>query len=66
MPRHVRSALTPGLQQVFGMAEGLLCYTRIDDPAEILEHTQGRPLAEHDELRIVDDDGVRGARGRAR
>lgn len=56
--RHVRSALTPGLQQVFGMAEGLLCYTRIDDPAEILEHTQGRPLAEHDELQIVDDEGV--------
>ncbi|BBY58828.1 (2,3-dihydroxybenzoyl)adenylate synthase [Mycolicibacterium sarraceniae] len=56
--RHVRSVLTPGLQQVFGMAEGLLCYTRIDDPAEFLENTQGRPLAEHDELRIVDDEGV--------
>ncbi|WP_319435930.1 (2,3-dihydroxybenzoyl)adenylate synthase [Mycobacterium sp. RTGN5] len=55
--RHVRSTLTRGLQQVFGMAEGLLCYTRIDDSAEILEHTQGRPLAEHDELRIVDDAG---------
>ncbi|EHB55642.1 (2,3-dihydroxybenzoyl)adenylate synthase [Mycolicibacterium rhodesiae JS60] len=56
--RHIRSTLTPGLQQVFGMAEGLLCYTRIDDPAEIVEQTQGRPLAEHDELRIVDDVGV--------
>jgi mycobactin salicyl-AMP ligase len=56
--RLVRSTLTPGLQQVFGMAEGLLCYTRIDDPAEIVEGTQGRPLAEHDELRIVDDAGA--------
>lgn len=56
--RHIRSALTPGLQQVFGMAEGLLCYTRIGDPVEIVEHTQGRPLAEHDEVRIVDDAGV--------
>ncbi|MCX2932575.1 AMP-binding protein [Mycobacterium sp. CVI_P3] len=56
--RHIRSVLTPGLQQVFGMAEGLLCYTRIGDPAEVVEHTQGRPLAEHDELRIVDDNGI--------
>ena len=55
--RHIRTALTPGLQQVFGMAEGLLCYTRIGDPAEIVDNTQGRPLAEHDELRIVDDAG---------
>ncbi|MBB3600505.1 mycobactin salicyl-AMP ligase [Mycolicibacterium sp. BK556] len=56
--RQIRSVLTPGLQQVFGMAEGLLCYTRIGDPAEIVDQTQGRPLAEHDELRIVDDAGV--------
>ncbi|WP_445168173.1 (2,3-dihydroxybenzoyl)adenylate synthase [Mycolicibacterium sp. Dal123E01] len=56
--RHVRTTLTPGLQQVFGMAEGLLCYTRIGDPADVVENTQGRPLAEHDELRIVDDEGV--------
>jgi mycobactin salicyl-AMP ligase len=53
----VRSALTPGLQQVFGMAEGLLNYTRIGDPAEVLEHTQGRPLSSADEIRIVDEDG---------
>lgn len=56
--RHIRSTLTPGLQQVFGMAEGLLCYTRLDDPPEIIENTQGRPLAEHDELRVVDDAGA--------
>ncbi len=30
--RRVRETLTPGLQQVFGMAEGLLNYTRPDDP----------------------------------
>lgn len=55
--RLVRGALTPGLQQVFGMAEGLLNYTRLDDPAEIVEHTQGRPLCAADELRIVDAAG---------
>jgi mycobactin salicyl-AMP ligase len=55
--RLVRAALTPGLQQVFGMAEGLLSYTRLDDRPEILENTQGRPLCAADELRIVDDAG---------
>ena len=55
--RQVRAALTPGLQQVFGMAEGLLNYTRLDDPPELLEHTQGRPLCAADELRIVDAAG---------
>jgi mycobactin salicyl-AMP ligase len=38
----VRESLTPGLQQVFGMAEGLLNYTRLDDPHEIVDNTQGR------------------------
>lgn len=55
--RLVRTALTPGLQQVFGMAEGLLNYTRLDDPPEIVEHTQGRPLCAADELRVVDAAG---------
>ena len=55
--RQVRAALTPGLQQVFGMAEGLLNYTRPDDPPELLDHTQGRPLCADDELRIVDAAG---------
>lgn len=55
--RLVRAALTPGLQQVFGMAEGLLNYTRLDDPPELVEHTQGRPLCAQDELRVVDAAG---------
>jgi len=56
--RRIRETLTPGLQQVFGMAEGLLCYTRPGDPSEILDRTQGRPLSADDELRIVDDAGL--------
>ena len=55
--RTVREALTPGLQQVFGMAEGLLNYTRLGDPPEIVDNTQGKPLSKLDELRIVDDAG---------
>lgn len=45
------------LQQVFGMAEGLLNFTRLDDCAEVVFETQGRPLCLHDELRIVDEEG---------
>jgi mycobactin salicyl-AMP ligase len=55
--RRVRATLTPGLQQVFGMAEGLLNYTRLDDPPEMIDSTQGRPLCADDELRIVDGAG---------
>lgn len=56
--RRIRETLTPGLQQVFGMAEGLVCYTRPGDPPELVERTQGRPLSADDELRIVDDAGL--------
>ena len=55
--RLVRQHLTPGLQQVFGMAEGLLNFTRLDDAPEVLDCTQGRPLSAADELRVVDEDG---------
>jgi len=43
------------LQQVYGMAEGLLCFTHPDDPDDVLLHTQGRPLCDDDEVRIVDE-----------
>lgn len=47
----------PGrLQQVFGMAEGLVNYTRLDDPDDLVIHTQGRPMSAADEIRIVDED----------
>lgn len=43
------------LQQVFGMAEGLVNYTRLDDSVDRIASTQGRPISEDDEVRIVDD-----------
>ncbi|GAA5065957.1 (2,3-dihydroxybenzoyl)adenylate synthase [Nocardia callitridis] len=55
--RAVTSALGATLQQVFGMAEGLINYTRLDDPAELVHATQGRPLSPADEVRVVDADG---------
>ena len=45
------------LQQVFGMAEGLVCVTSLDDPEDVVVETQGRPMAAADECRIVDPDG---------
>ncbi|MFB7462633.1 (2,3-dihydroxybenzoyl)adenylate synthase [Streptomyces sp. NPDC056224] len=45
------------LQQVFGMAEGLLTLTRPNDPDETVLTTRGRPLSPDDEVRIVDIDG---------
>ncbi|GAB5098531.1 (2,3-dihydroxybenzoyl)adenylate synthase [Caballeronia sp. HLA56] len=44
------------LQQVFGMAEGLVCYTRLDDPQGVVISTQGRPISPDDEIVVVDDD----------
>ena len=41
------------LQQVFGMAEGLVNYTRATDSLDVICETQGRPMSEHDELRVV-------------
>jgi yersiniabactin salicyl-AMP ligase len=55
LAQRLMDTLGCGLQQVFGMAEGLLCYTRLDDPLETILHTQGQPLSPDDEIRIVDE-----------
>ncbi len=53
----VRTTLGCTLQQVFGMAEGLVNYTRLDDPDETITRTQGRPISPDDEVLVLDDDG---------
>ncbi|MGJ6967944.1 (2,3-dihydroxybenzoyl)adenylate synthase [Streptosporangium sp. G11] len=63
-----RAAQVPGVlgcavQQVLGMAEGLLNYTRLDDPRELVDTTQGRPLSPADEILVVDSDGAEVAPG---
>jgi salicylate---CoA ligase len=55
--RRVRPELGCILQQVFGMAEGLLNYTRLDDPEDVICTTQGRPMCADDELLVVDELG---------
>ncbi|MGC5664611.1 (2,3-dihydroxybenzoyl)adenylate synthase [Micromonospora sp. WMMD723] len=54
----VREGLDCRLQQVYGMAEGLLNFTRLDDPQDLVLTTQGRPLSPGDEIRIVGPDGA--------
>lgn len=58
LARRVGPALGVTLQQVFGMAEGLVCYTRLDDPIDVVVATQGRPMSEHDQVRVVDDNDI--------
>jgi len=55
--RKVKPVLGATLQQVFGMAEGLINTTRLDDPEDVICTTQGRPVSEADEVRIVDEFG---------
>ena len=61
--RKVRPVLGCRLQQVFGMAEGLLNFTRIEDDEETIVSTQGLPMCPDDELRFADENGVDVAAG---
>ncbi|GAA1025491.1 MULTISPECIES: (2,3-dihydroxybenzoyl)adenylate synthase [Amycolatopsis] len=45
------------ITQWFGMAEGVLCCTRLDAPADTVATTQGTPLFAADELMVLDEDG---------
>lgn len=56
--RRLEPALGCKLMQVFGMAEGLVNYTRLDDDHETVVTTQGLPISEDDEIRVVDDTDV--------
>ncbi|WP_405667078.1 AMP-binding protein [Streptomyces sp. NBC_01166] len=56
--RRLEPALGCKLMQVFGMAEGLVNYTRLDDDHETVVTTQGLPISEDDEIRVVDDSDV--------
>jgi 2,3-dihydroxybenzoate-AMP ligase len=55
--RKLGPALGVTVQQVFGMAEGLINLTRLDDPEDLVRATQGRPVSPDDEVLVVDADG---------
>lgn len=52
----IPAELGAGVQQSFGMSEGLLVQTRPGDPFDVVAHTQGTPVSSGDEIRIVDDE----------
>ncbi|ACS86845.1 (2,3-dihydroxybenzoyl)adenylate synthase [Musicola paradisiaca] len=54
----IPSQLGCQLQQVFGMAEGLVNYTRLDDPQDRIFTTQGRPISPDDDVWVADDHGA--------
>lgn len=62
LPAEVARRVTPelgcALTQVFGMAEGLVSYTRPGDDLDTVCTTQGRPISPDDEVRVVNDSGV--------
>ncbi|WP_307962369.1 AMP-binding protein [Salinispora arenicola] len=51
--------LTRNLQQGYGMAEGLVCLTRIGDPDDVTTRSQGRPICATNEIILMDEDGRR-------
>ncbi len=55
LAKKVKPAFHCTLQQVFGIAEGLITFTSPDDPEDIITSCQGKPLSDGDEIRIVDD-----------
>lgn len=61
-PPEAAARVTPELgcrlQQVFGMAEGLVNYTREDDPEDLVLGTQGRAISPDDEVRVLDENGT--------
>ncbi|MBP2320376.1 2,3-dihydroxybenzoate-AMP ligase [Kibdelosporangium banguiense] len=57
LARRVKPVLGSTLQQVFGMAEGLLNFTRLDDTDDVICTTQGRPMCLDDEVRLIDELG---------
>ncbi|MEU0965083.1 (2,3-dihydroxybenzoyl)adenylate synthase [Streptomyces sp. NPDC005917] len=57
LARRLGPALGATVQQVFGMAEGLINLTRLDDPEDLICTTQGCPISPDDEILVVDAEG---------
>lgn len=55
LAKRIPNELGCQLQQVFGMAEGLVNYTRLDDDETHIFTTQGCPISEDDEVWVADN-----------
>lgn len=57
LARRAARVLGCRIQRWYGISEGLLTHTRLDDPEEAASGTDGRPMSPGDEIRIVDESG---------
>jgi 2,3-dihydroxybenzoate-AMP ligase len=53
--KKIKPVLGCNYHQNLGMSEGMLFWTEPDDSAELLLNTQGAPMFEDDEVRVVDE-----------
>ncbi|MGA3174209.1 MAG: AMP-binding protein [Syntrophorhabdales bacterium] len=53
--KKVRDVLGAFPQEVYGTAEGLLNYVRLDDPEDMVMESSGRPVSPADEVKVIDD-----------
>lgn len=44
-------------QEIYGTAEGMLCFVRLDDPEDIVLESSGAPMLDIDEIQVVDEEG---------
>jgi 2,3-dihydroxybenzoate-AMP ligase len=56
--KRVEAALGATITRWFGISEGVLSFTRRDDPPDVRLGTDGRPLCAADEIRVVGEDGL--------
>jgi len=52
----IRKKLGCQYQEIYGTAEGLLSFTRLDDPDHLVLETSGAPMCEDDEIKVLDND----------
>ncbi|MFP3155743.1 AMP-binding protein [Lachnospiraceae bacterium ZAX-1] len=55
--KQIKEGFKCQLMQIFGTAEGLISTTSLRDSDEIVYETQGKPISEYDEIRIVNGEG---------
>lgn len=53
----LENELNVTIQQGYGLGEGITCFTKLNDSVEIRLRTQGQPISEGDEIKILNKDG---------
>jgi 2,3-dihydroxybenzoate-AMP ligase len=53
--KKIKATLGCDFHQNLGMAEGMLFWTERNDPEDLLLNTQGAPMFEDDEIRVIDE-----------